>query len=444
MKRQVRARRARPLGQVEHLETRALMTISAAVPLPDVGLAAGSAATAVDLGAHFTDPDASPDFAIFDTSLGTIPVLLTPSTTPKTVANFLSYANKGAYDDSVVHRSVPGFVWQAGGFQLTSKPDIATTATDAPVQNEFGASNVRGTIAMAKLGSDPNSATSQFFFNLSDENASNLDKQNGGFTVFGRVVGQSGLGVMDAIAAVPAPSPGPMASPLDSAPLQNYKLGTSVQPANLVLIRSVTTADEAFSALSDSPGVASASLQGSRLVVTPHAAGTARITVVGYGSDGSSATETFTVTVSPGAQPASPPPTSTPSPAQPRSALTPTVQGVLPASVVAGQRAGIRQTVSLSASGVEVAGRVQAALILAADATGSPGDFTIATATANVRARSGRAGRINLSARRLDPGVPAGTYHVLVSVTDPDGARTTVDTGKTLVVQPPRAVTSRR
>ena len=242
----------------------------------------------------------SPNFAVFDTTLGTIPVLLTPATTPKTVANFQNYVNKGAYTNSVVHRSVPGFIWQAGGFQLSSKPSITTTPTDAPVQNEFGASNVRGTIAMAKQGGDPNSATSQFFFNESNSNAANLDNQNGGFTVFGHVVGASGLAVMDTIAAVPVPSPGPMASPLDAAPLLNYKAGTAVQPSNLVLIKNVTMANEGFSAQSNAPGVASAWLEGNNLIVTPLAPGTAHITVVGYGSDGSAATESFNVVVQQG------------------------------------------------------------------------------------------------------------------------------------------------
>ena len=425
MKKPSRTRRPRAVGRLESLETRNLMTIGATTPLPDLSAAVGSAAATIDLGNHFDDPTGTSDFAVFDTSLGTIPVLMTPSTTPKTVANFKNYINKGAYTNSIVHRSVPGFVWQAGGFQISSTSSIAATATDAPVENEFGASNVRGTIAMAKLGSDPNSATSQFFFNESDANASNLDNQNGGFTVFGRVVGQSGLAVMDAIAAAPIPSPGPFASPLDSAPLLNYKAGTAVQPSNLVLIRSVTTADEAFSAVSDAPRVASASLQGDKLVVTPVAAGTAKITVVGYGSDGSSATETFVVTVAPGSKPAPPPP----------SALTPTVRGALPSSVVAGQRARIQQTVSLAAASGSISQRAQVDLILSTTPTGSGSDVTIASAATNVRLRPGRQARVNLTARRIDAAVPAGAYHVLVSVTDPDGARTIVDTGKTLVVR---------
>ncbi|WP_337174923.1 peptidylprolyl isomerase, partial [Paludisphaera sp.] len=303
-----RARRFRVWGRVESLETRALMTIAVTAPLPDVAAPAGSAAATVDLGAHFQDPDGKADFAVFNTTHGTIPVLLTPATTPKTVANFLNYVNKGAYANSIVHRSVPGFVWQAGGFRLNSTPGIEQTPADSPVQNEFGASNTRGTIAMAKLGNDPNSATSQFFFNLSDSNAANLDNQNGGFTVFGRVVGQSGLAVMDSIAATPVPAPGPYASPLDSIPLMNYKAGSAVQLENLVLIKDVTTADRAYSAVSDAPNVAAATLRGDKLVVTPLAAGTATVTVVGHGADGSTAAASFTVHVTPGGAPPTPPP----------------------------------------------------------------------------------------------------------------------------------------
>jgi len=429
-----RARRSRTLGLVESLETRALMTIAAVAPLPDMSVSAGSAAATVDLGTHFNDPDGAADFAIFNTTLGTIPVLLTPSTTPKSVANFESYVGKGAYTNSIVHRSVPGFVWQAGGYQLSPTPSIVQTAADAPVPNEFGASNLRGTIAMAKLGSDPNSATSQFFFNESNANANNLDNQNGGFTVFGHAVGDSGLAVMDAISSVPVPSPGPIASPLDSAPLVNYNAKVGVQGSNLVLINSVTMADEGFSVASDSPQVARASLQGNNLVVTPMAAGTAKITVVGYGSDGGTATQTFVVNVGPGTQTPVTPATDAPKPSD----LSPIVRGAVPSSVIAGRRSRIQQTVALTAASGAVSQRTQVELVLS-PTTGTVGDVTIASTAANVRLKAGKQTRVNLTARGLDANVAAGTYHVLVSVTDPDGAKTTVDTGKTLVVQPPKA-----
>lgn len=500
MKRPERSRRSRRLGFVETLETRSLLTMVATAPLPNLDLAPGAAATPVALDAHFKDADASPDFAIFDTSLGTIPVLLTPKTTPLTVANFQNYVNKGAYTNAIVHRSVPGFIWQSGGYQLTSTPNIAPIAADAPVQNEFGASNVRGTIAMAKLGNNPNSATSQFFFNESDTNAANLDNQNGGFTVFGRVVGAEGLAVMDAVAGVPVPSPGPLASPLNEIPLMNYVRGTAVQPSNLVLIKGVATASEYFVASSTAPGVATASVQGDRLTVTPLAAGTAQITIVGYGSDGVAASQTFSVTVSPATQPPSTPtpsptptptptptpsptptptpnptptptpsptPTPTPSPTQtptptpttpppvvqppigiptpppvtvPASVLIPAARGNLPASVVAGQKARIQQVVTLrNPSSGEIAQRARVTMTLSADRAGSADDITIAAASAKVKLRAGKQGRLKLAANRVKPTVPPGTYHVLITVTDPDGARTTLDTGRTLTVRAPLA-----
>ena len=134
------------------------------------------------------------------TVLGDIDVLLFDSAAPATVSNFLTYVNSGAYANSFIHRSVPGFVIQGGGY--TYNNGVVAIPQNPPVVNEFSPSrsNLRGTIAMAKLGSDPNSATSQWFFNLAN-NASNLDNQNGGFTVFGQVVG-NGMQVVDAIAAL--------------------------------------------------------------------------------------------------------------------------------------------------------------------------------------------------------------------------------------------------
>jgi peptidyl-prolyl cis-trans isomerase A (cyclophilin A) len=140
------------------------------------------------------------------TSLGTIEVNLFDNTTPETVANFLSYANSGAYASSVVHRSVSNFIVQGGGFQYTGPVavnsfSLDSIATGTPVANDPKLSNMRGTIAMAKT-SNPDSATSQWFINLSN-NANSLDVATnaGGFTVFGQVVGD-GMQVVDAIAAL--------------------------------------------------------------------------------------------------------------------------------------------------------------------------------------------------------------------------------------------------
>ena len=139
-----------------------------------------------------------------ETNLGSFNIGLYDDDAPETVKNFLNYVNRGDYDNSIIHRSVPGFVVQGGGYKCC---DIFGQAyhilTDPPVLNEFdpSRSNIRGTIAMAKLGDDPDSATSEWFFNLAD-NHDNLDNQNGGFTVFAHVL-DAGMDVVDAIAVLP-------------------------------------------------------------------------------------------------------------------------------------------------------------------------------------------------------------------------------------------------
>ena len=174
----------------------------------------------------------------FKTTVGDIDVVLLPNSAPRTVENFLRYMRRKAYDGSVFHRSVPGFIVQGGGFQATL-PNLPAIPADPPVVNEYRESNIRGTVAMAKLGDDPNSATNQWFFNLSNNNAANLNNQNGGFTVFGRVADSASLAVMDRLAAVPVPSPGPLPSPFNEIPLQNYTGGT-VQASNLIVVTSIT------------------------------------------------------------------------------------------------------------------------------------------------------------------------------------------------------------
>jgi len=174
----------------------------------------------------------------FSTTFGGFEVQLYDDQTPITVSNFLSYVDAGLYDHSIIHRSIPGFILQGGGYDL-SNSQLYTITPGSPIQNEPGISNVRGTIAMAKLGGDPNSATCQWFFNLAD-NSSNLDYQNGGFTVFGRVLG-NGMDVVDAMAAVPTYDATPqLGSAFSNLPLLNPALTAN----NLVMINSVTVVPE--------------------------------------------------------------------------------------------------------------------------------------------------------------------------------------------------------
>lgn len=132
--------------------------------------------------------------AQFRTPLGDIDVELFDSSKPVTVRNFIRYVESGAYEDMLIHRWEPSFVIQGGGYFTTNR--FATNAsleklpTFDPIANEYVAdpkfSNTYGTIAMARVAGQTNSATSQWFFNLT--NNAFLDHVDGGFTVFGKVL----------------------------------------------------------------------------------------------------------------------------------------------------------------------------------------------------------------------------------------------------------------
>ncbi|MEK6736900.1 MAG: peptidylprolyl isomerase [Pseudomonadota bacterium] len=175
--------------------------------------------------------------ACFNTNMGDFCLELFERQAPKTVANFIRYIDSSAYTNGIFHRSVPDFVIQGGGFKIVTssgKSTLTTVSTFDPVVNEFKTSNTRGTVAMAKLGNDPDSATSQWFVNLAD-NSANLDQQNGGFTVFGRVL-YNGMTVMDAIEKLPVNNLG---GSLTAAPTINFN-GTELLISNLVQISSVS------------------------------------------------------------------------------------------------------------------------------------------------------------------------------------------------------------
>lgn len=142
-----------------------------------------------------------------DTSLGSIVLELEDEKAPKTVENFLRYAGDGHYDGTVFHRVIANFMIQGGGFTA----DFQHKATRAPIMNEAdnGLKNKRGTIAMART-SDPNSATSQFFINVKDNDFLDFKAPTPpgwGYAVFGRVI--EGMDVVDKISRLPT-GPGGM------------------------------------------------------------------------------------------------------------------------------------------------------------------------------------------------------------------------------------------
>jgi len=150
------------------------------------------------------------DKGVLISTLGeSIILALHDKATPKNVTNFLRYVNRSDYSNSYLHRSVPNFIIQGGGarpaFTGASPTQWANIPVDAAVPNEPGISNRRGTMAMAKLGGSPDSATSEWFISTAD-NQSNLNFQNGGFSVFGEVVGSGSMGIAQALNNLPTSS----------------------------------------------------------------------------------------------------------------------------------------------------------------------------------------------------------------------------------------------
>lgn len=154
-----------------------------------------------------------------ETTFGTIVIELYEDEAPITVENFLRYVDEGFYSNTLFHRVIPGFVIQGGGYTV----GLNEKETHDPIVNESdnGLKNLRGTIAMARTN-DPDSATSQFYFNLADNAHLDRTETNAGYAVFGRVF--EGLDVLDRIAAVETTS----RSGFDDVPVQD------------ILIRSVT------------------------------------------------------------------------------------------------------------------------------------------------------------------------------------------------------------
>ena len=190
-------------------------------------------------------PAANATIVQFQTVLGPFEVNLYDQNTPATVTNFLNYVNTGAYNNTVFHRAVTGFVAQGGGFTYQGSQQLGNVVENAAVVNEPKYSNLRGTIAMAKLGGNVNSATNQWFINLGN-NSANLDVQNGGFTVFGQVIG-NGMDVLDAINALQKFN---FQGAFDSIPLRDYSTqnatdGVAVTDRHLVIVTSIVVIDGA-------------------------------------------------------------------------------------------------------------------------------------------------------------------------------------------------------
>lgn len=297
----------------------------------DVTFTTSGPAQTVDLAGVFTDQNFENSEVQFQTSAGNINVELFDKDTPITVANFYEYVTSDRYDNTIFHRLVDGFVLQGGGFSFDdgATDEFPEVITDPAIQNEFSAtrSNLASTIAMAKLGGNANSATSQFFFNLGN-NSSNLDNQNGGFTVFGRIVGstQTPTSTVTDQVLLDLTSPGGLSntavsnrSSTDSAfgelPLDDYSgsnFPTDAADANFLRINDIVTIrrNEALSyeLLSNGSPVAmldttlfTAEIVNHRLVITPKTGQSGQADIVVRAADlaGESVTTTIRVHVVP-------------------------------------------------------------------------------------------------------------------------------------------------
>lgn len=145
---------------------------------------------------------------LMKTNIGEIKLELYPDKAPVTVENFISYVKDNFFNGLIFHRVINGFMIQGGGFD----ENLRQKETKAPIkiESDNGLKNDRGTIAMARTN-DPNSATSQFFINLVDNNFLNFrspDVTGYGYAVFGKVT--DGMDVVDKIATVPTGSFGYM------------------------------------------------------------------------------------------------------------------------------------------------------------------------------------------------------------------------------------------
>ena len=136
---------------------------------------------------------------IMNTSMGSMTIELDEQNAPISTENFLAYADAGEYDGTIFHRVIDGFMIQGGAFE----PDMnQRQGSRGGIKNEWenGVSNTRGTLAMARLGNQPDSATNQFFINVSDNDFLDQPRDGAGYAVFGKVV--EGLEIIDEIKGV--------------------------------------------------------------------------------------------------------------------------------------------------------------------------------------------------------------------------------------------------
>ncbi|MGL4550402.1 MAG: peptidylprolyl isomerase [Gemmataceae bacterium] len=432
--------------------------------------------TFVDMAAFFDDADMTNSRIRFKTTFGDINVELYDRIAPQTVANFFNYITSDAYDNTVFHRLVSGFVSQAGGFKYNEDLRTITAITDLPaVKNEPGTfnlgdpvttsrSNAAGTIAMAKQEGNPNSATNEFFFNLSNNRGSatatppGLDFQNEGFTVFGKIVGAGNqteaaalTQLTNALGTFTATNKSSANSAFSAFPLKGTtapNFPADAAPANLALITDVQIIkrDESltYTLVSNSNAAAvSATFVNNQLRIKPVSGqtGTATLRVRATDKFGATVEQEFDVTVANNAPTAAL--TLTPASVNNSDTLTASVtatdpNGDTPISVTYEWKVGATVVRTNTVSGASTTDALNLATIPAVTLPGGvqPGDVVTVTATPNDGSVSGTPAS---ATRTVGDRVPVmnslgftngevgvnDTLTVQAAATDPDGTPVT-------------------
>ncbi|MDG2125821.1 MAG: peptidylprolyl isomerase [Verrucomicrobiales bacterium] len=274
--------------------------------LPDTALNLGTPPAALDLAQHLTYGEITAFQMV--TNYGPLDLIIFADAAPLTLANLRSYLGRNAYDGVVFHRSVNSAtagidIIQAGWFKPDPTGSFTTVTSDPNIPNEPAFPNDRGTIAMAKLGGDAHSASSQFYFNVSDSPALDSSSNNGGFSVFGRLT-PSSLAVMDAIHALPTAS---YSITLDDSPRSmvdwptNTVLEAEATPGSddVVQILSLTELDSfvSYAVTAQSSTAVAATIDGTSLNLVPRHPGSSTLTITATDLDGNTLDTTITATV---------------------------------------------------------------------------------------------------------------------------------------------------
>ncbi|HEY1686821.1 MAG TPA: peptidylprolyl isomerase [Tepidisphaeraceae bacterium] len=290
---------------VDALESRRLLAATVTTQIPTQNMSDSQAPISLALSSYFDDSVVPAGDTVVDlqTNLPSpdtdIPIVLTNAATPQTVANFLYYVNNGEYANTVIHRSIPGFVIQGGGYNTDGNP----IATNGDVMGEYATAtlkNTTGTIAMA-LSNGPNTGTSQWFINLANNPQLDNTSDGGPFTAFGQVI-YNGMTTVNAIGTLPYIDDVDV-SAWTNLPVQGYNGSNGTQytgvPAsamvtiNPVVITNVLT----YTVSSDNTSIATAAINNGQLTVTPVTDGIAHITVTATDLGGGTASSTFAVNV---------------------------------------------------------------------------------------------------------------------------------------------------